>query len=97
MNFNVNIRSINGKNNPWSRWRNYRIYWTACVLHWYFVSDASVLVHNNGCKSDYSTGKSKKSSNKSKGVGNPVKTAGRKSAGRTTPSTLAEQMAMHEV
>ena len=60
-------------------------------FHTYFVSDASVLVHNNGCKSN----SSKKT--KSKGVGNPVKTAGRGSTGRTTPNTLIEQMAMHEV
>jgi hypothetical protein len=35
--------------------------------------------------------------NGSKGVGNPVETAGKGSTGRTTPNYLDEQMAMHEV
>lgn len=34
---------------------------------------------------------------KEKGVGNPVGTVGKGSTGRTTPKTLEEQMAMHQV
>ena len=56
--------------------------------HTYYVSGTGVLVHNSCGVNGGST---------TQGVGNPVKVEGRGNTGRTTPNTLSEQMAMHQV